>query len=77
VRQARQRRGVGRQLVEWLLASARVAGIASITLELREDNAGAHAFYRRLGFDDAQRLPNYYAGRIAARRMALTVRDAA
>ena len=41
--------GIGRRLHEWLIEPARVAGIASIRLELRADNAAALSFYRRLG----------------------------
>lgn len=74
---AQQRRGVGRRLTEWLVASAQVAGIASIRLELRADNAAALAFYRRLAFTEAQHLPGYYSGRIAARRMERTLRPPA
>ncbi len=44
---AQQQRGIGRRLIEWLVESARVAGIASIRLELRADNAAALYFYRR------------------------------
>jgi ribosomal protein S18 acetylase RimI-like enzyme len=71
VRAARQRRGLGRSLHEWLLKSARVAGIGSITLELRADNAGALAFYGALGYDAQDIVAGYYDGRVAARRMAL------
>jgi [ribosomal protein S18]-alanine N-acetyltransferase len=73
---AQQRRGIGRRLNAWLLASARVAGIASIGLELRADNAAALSFYRRLGYAETQLLPGYYDGQIAARRMTLMLRDA-
>ena len=44
-----QRRGVGRRMTEWLVDSARVAGIVSIGLELRVDNLAALAFHRRRG----------------------------
>ena len=47
---AQQRQGLGRALCDWLWASARVAGIESVQLELRADNPGAWLFYRRLGF---------------------------
>jgi ribosomal-protein-alanine N-acetyltransferase len=73
VQPTRQRRGVGRALVDWLLASARVAGIAAVELELRADNAGALAFYRRLGFDETGVEPAYYDGIVAARRMRLAL----
>jgi ribosomal-protein-alanine N-acetyltransferase len=74
VQRAQQRRGIGRRLVEWLLRSAEVAGMASIRLELRADNAAAEAFYRRLGFAETQHVPGYYSDRIAARRMVLARR---
>lgn len=75
VRAAQQRRGLGRSLHDWLLASARVAGIAAITLELRADNSGALAFYRDLGYEALETVAGYYDGRIVARRMALRLRQ--
>jgi len=71
VRPARQRRGIARRLLKWLMESARVAGITRVDLELRADNAGALAFYHRLGFVQTQLVEGYYAARIAARRMSL------
>lgn len=75
VRPALQRRGIGRRLLDWLLASARVAGIARVQLELRADNPAAHHFYRAQGFTDGAWLPGYYDGLVAARRMALELRS--
>ncbi|TWO72465.1 GNAT family N-acetyltransferase [Caenimonas sedimenti] len=69
-----QRGGIGRALVEWLVESAQVAGIASIHLELRADNVGAKAFYESLGFSETLVVPGYYEGRIAARRMIRVLR---
>lgn len=63
------RRGVGTSLVDWLEASARTAGIGQVLLEVRAANAGARAFYRRLGYAPLQQLPGYYQGREAAVRM--------
>lgn len=71
VQPARQRQGTGRGLMAWLTESARVAGMASIRLELRADNAAALAFYRRLGFVEQQWIDGYYDGLVAARRMRL------
>jgi [ribosomal protein S18]-alanine N-acetyltransferase len=71
VHATQHRRGIGRRLSEWLLESARVAGIASIQVELRADNATALLFYRRLGFTETGLVPDYYDGQIAARRMML------
>jgi ribosomal protein S18 acetylase RimI-like enzyme len=76
VQPALRQRGIGRRLMDWLLQSARVAGIESIALELRADNAAALAFYRRLGFAQTQLVPAYYEGRVPAQRMSLQLRVA-
>jgi ribosomal-protein-alanine N-acetyltransferase len=65
----RQRRGIGRNLVAWLLETARVAGITSIHVELRMSNVAAFAFYRAVGFAETIRVHGYYRGRETARRM--------
>ena len=64
--QARRRSGV----VDWLEASARVAGIPRISLEARFSNVDARNFYSRLGYSQAELLPGYYGGREASVRMA-------
>jgi [ribosomal protein S18]-alanine N-acetyltransferase len=64
-----QRQGVGRQLVEWLEASARTAGIFKVNLELRATNAGALKFYEKLGYRTTGRKAAYYDGREDALRM--------
>ena len=71
---AHQRRGVGRRMVEWLVESARVAGTASIHVELRAGNTAAFAFYRRMGFAETFRVPGYYRGRETAVRMIRMLR---
>ena len=71
VRSSQRQRGIGRGLHQWLVESARVAGIASVQLELRADNAAALSFYRRLCYAETRWLPDYYDDRIAARRMRL------
>lgn len=75
VRQSHQRRGVARSMLTWFLASARTAGIAELSLELRAGNAGARAFYRALGFSDAGLLPGYYRNREPALRMLRVLRS--
>jgi hypothetical protein len=79
VRPAQRRRGIGRGQLDWLLDSARVAGIRTIGLEVRADNAAALAFYRRLGFVLGQAVGGYYTAGIAAQRITYatgTSRDA-
>jgi ribosomal-protein-alanine N-acetyltransferase len=75
VRPSSQRQGVGRRLLNWLLDSARIAGIAELSLELRTGNAGARAFYRAMGFSDAGLLPGYYRKREPALRMLRVLRS--
>lgn len=75
VRPAQRRLGLGRRMLEWLLESAMVAGMASVHLELRADNDDARTFYRSLGFSDTVLVPGYYRGRVAARRMLRVLRS--
>ena len=65
-----RRQGLGRQLMEWLTATAMEAGVFRINLELRTQNAAARAFYESLGFDQLGVVQGYYQGREAALRMS-------
>jgi len=60
VRPSHRRLGVGQRLLDWLLESARVAGMASIHLELRTANEAARHFYRAMGFYETVLVPGYY-----------------
>lgn len=60
VRPTHRRLGIGRRLVEWLMDSARTAGIASVHLELRAGNESARRFYRAMGFSESVLVPGYY-----------------
>lgn len=66
VRATHQRQGIARRMTEWLLESAATAGIASVKVELRSDNAPAYALYQGLGFAEMLRAPGYYRGRETA-----------
>ena len=74
VRPAQRRLGIGRRLLDWLVESARTAGIASLHLELRAGNEAAQRFYRAMGFDETIVVPGYYRGREAALRMIRVLR---
>ena len=74
VRPSHQRLGIGRHMVEWLLESAKVAGIAAIHLELRAVNHVARSFYKSLGFTESAYIPGYYSGREMALRMVRVLR---
>jgi ribosomal-protein-alanine N-acetyltransferase len=62
VRPAHRRLGIGQRLLEWMLQSARAAGMASIHLELRSGNEAARRFYRAMGFYETVLVPGYYRG---------------
>lgn len=55
-----QGRGLGRILMEGLLAEAKKRSINSVALEVREHNQQAIALYERLGFVREGLRPNYY-----------------
>jgi [ribosomal protein S18]-alanine N-acetyltransferase len=56
-----RRRGVGRRLLEHLLAEARARDAALVTLEVRRSNRPAIALYERAGFVVVGVRPGYYA----------------
>ncbi len=57
---ARHRRGIGRALVEGVLAVLSDRGVSEVFLEVRESNAGARALYDSLGFREVGRRARYY-----------------
>jgi [ribosomal protein S18]-alanine N-acetyltransferase len=73
VRQDYQRRGIGRAMMKWIEASASVAGISTLNLEVRAANQAARRFYRALGFQEIALMPFYYRGREAAVRLIHTI----
>lgn len=60
VRPSHRRSGIGQRMLDWLVESARCAGIASIHLELRAGNDAARRFYRAMGFYETVLVPGYY-----------------
>jgi Acetyltransferases len=74
VKRSYQRRGLGGRLLKWLEASALVAGIAVIELEVRAQNQVAQAFYKSLGYEEVVLLPGYYEGKESAIRMVRILR---
>ncbi len=74
VRPPYRRHGIARRMLTWLFATADVAGMASIHVELRADNTSAFLLYRALGFTETLRVPRYYAGRETAVRMVRVLR---
>jgi ribosomal-protein-alanine N-acetyltransferase len=60
VRKAAQRRGVGRALLEALLAEATRRGIRKVLLEVAVDNAPAQKLYATYGFEGIGVRRGYY-----------------
>jgi len=56
----RQRRGIGRQLVERFLAESEERGAASAFLEVAQTNKSARALYNDMRFTENGRRPRYY-----------------
>jgi ribosomal-protein-alanine N-acetyltransferase len=52
--------GLGRRLIESVIAEAEEAGARMVTLEVRRENSSARTLYRKLGFVDAGVRRNYY-----------------
>lgn len=50
---AYRRRGIGRALIETIASEGGRLGCCRLTLEVRDDNPGAMALYRQLGFGDS------------------------
>jgi ribosomal-protein-alanine N-acetyltransferase len=55
-----RRRGLGRALVEAMIAALSERGVRQVFLEVRESNAAARALYATFGFKDVGRRKAYY-----------------
>lgn len=60
---AYRRRGIAQELLARIALDARDLGAREMTLEVRASNAGAHAFYERLGLSCVGTRPRYYSDR--------------
>lgn len=60
VRRAARGRGVGRVLLEDLLAAARAAGARRVFLEVRPSNEAARRLYSSAGFHEVGRVRRYF-----------------
>ncbi len=68
---AAQGRGVGRILLQELIATAVDRGCGQLLLEVRSDNASALGMYERFGFESISRRRDYYATGVDALIMRL------
>ncbi len=69
IKKTYRRRGLGRKLLDWQIASARTAGIRYLTLEVRRTNSGAQNFYSECGFETRDTVSRYYNNKEDALRM--------
>lgn len=60
VGRAQQRQGIGRALVQGMLAQLRQRGVVKVFLEVRESNTAAQRLYEALGFAQVGRRRRYY-----------------
>ena len=61
-----RRLGVGRLMMEAVTARCREQGASRLQLEVAVDNAGAIAFYQKIGFNATGRIRGYYMGKLDA-----------
>ena len=71
-----RRRGIAGALLGGVVALACGEGVERMLLEVREENAGALAFYERAGFTEIDRRPRYYRDGSAAIVMELPLGEA-
>lgn len=57
---AHRRQGLGRALVQGVVALLAERGVRAVYLEVRESNAGARRLYQSLGFGEVARRARYY-----------------
>jgi ribosomal-protein-alanine N-acetyltransferase len=60
VRSDQRGQGLGKLLVERVIAECRERGVAFVSLEVRPSNASAIALYRTIGFVETGKRKNYY-----------------
>lgn len=56
-----RRLGVGNKILEGLIEASRDTEVMSMTLEVRESNIAAQNLYKKYGFVDYGKRPNYYS----------------
>jgi ribosomal protein S18 acetylase RimI-like enzyme len=70
-----RRRNVGSSVLRWLEKVARVAGIARIRVEARQDNSAAIAFYRKHGYLVRATVVGMYEGTEDGVRLEKVIAD--
>jgi ribosomal-protein-alanine N-acetyltransferase len=73
VKPEHRREGIGKYLVAWLEESAKTAGTFELSLEVRETNLAAQAFYKSLGYQQSTKIKGYYQHAESAIRMTRNI----
>ena len=68
-----QGQGYASQLIQAMYKQAKIAGMQSVLLEVRESNQPALSFYAKEGFEEIGRRPNYYPNK-DSREAAIVMR---
>ncbi|GAA0202971.1 ribosomal protein S18-alanine N-acetyltransferase [Kangiella japonica] len=68
-----QGQGFATQLIKLMYKQAKLAGMQSVLLEVRESNHPALSFYIKEGFEEIGRRPNYYPNK-EGREAAIVMR---
>jgi [ribosomal protein S18]-alanine N-acetyltransferase len=74
VARSMRRRGIGRLLMDAVLRTLHAERAEALFLEVDEQNAPAIALYRRLGFHEVGRRPDYYRNANSHRSSAIVMR---
>ena len=61
-----QGNGFGKQLLDWMLETAKLNGVKELFLDVRADNQAAINLYQKEGFDRIDVRRNYYENKIDA-----------
>lgn len=72
VREGFRERGVGKRLLDRLMEDLAALGAERMRLEVRESNGRAIALYSAAGFEEKEKIKNYYADGESALVMWLT-----
>lgn len=57
-------KGIGRKILEKVIAIAKKRGYCKVTLEVRNDNINAQGLYRSLGFDECEPVMHYWEKKV-------------
>lgn len=72
-----QRQGIARALMSWVEKSAYQRGCREMRLEVRQENVGSVALYRKIGYEVSKKIARYYLDGADALRMNKRLQPAA